>query len=353
MEDEQAKYFAQVGPAIERALNEACNDVLLHQPPLSATNAIKLTGSLLQCPRNKGFAQAAEEANAEMVRCSSTATHAADEFEWSVNAWLRHQVHGDEVVDTIEQALLAPLGQVPSKVQQAYLTSLGQLGSAAGSSAFLELLHDGDVLEKLAHALWQGAKRLDPTSVTPARKVTAYAKFVSDSDSIQLTYGGTSTFLRGLEALIGPPNIEVLGTMTNEHTKAADSHQVFETLNYEIMTCPAIEWHFVYDPQAYEADVEDGLIPAMAKVDADLIADLAAKGLPPRPRANSDLEHRWPFESVLRTRDNESRKRLCRTPQPLEYFVHHLNTIENPAIRRAGGETVIMEELLAARLYTG
>jgi hypothetical protein len=369
LEDSAMAYFAKVRPSLEQALNEACDELFERSPPLNAADAVKLAGSLLQCPRMNGFAKAAAEANAKIKRDGSAAktdgvsAHDPDDaFEWSAKSWLKQQ-HG--VVTTLEQALLAPVklgsdGTVPSVAQQMYLGSLGQLDSVAGPAAFLELLHDGMVLEKLANALWQGAHRLDSSQVAPtadggARTASpAYAKFVEDQDTFEYSYGGTTMFLRGLEALIGPPNPDVLTAMTNEHINRADSHTTFETINYGIMSCPAIEWHFVYAPLEYEANTETGLVVEMARMEQQHDEECAAKNVPPRPHSKSSgFEHQWPFESALLSCDAVSLKELGRTPQPLKIFVQLLQTEYNPRIRAAGGEEVIDAEIVAARLYTG
>ena len=61
---------------------------------------------------------------------------------------------------------------------------------ADGPTAFLELLHEGNVLEKLAHALYKGARELNPETAgggvitANSAEARAQSKFTEDMGTL-------------------------------------------------------------------------------------------------------------------------------------------------------------------------
>jgi hypothetical protein len=172
------------------------------------------------------------------------------QFEWTARSWFGRLEGFHEI---ISEALLAPVGGVcaPSTTQKAYVVSLGQLDSEVGVAAMLELLHEGSVLEKLALMLHEGASRLAKGMEKAKHAGNRGNRQRRDSSGarenkyvgIELTYGDTSTFLRGLEALVRPPNPDFLGTMqsmAHEHTASTSAWTPFETANHGVVSCAHI-----------------------------------------------------------------------------------------------------------------
>ena len=58
-----------------------------------------------------------------------------------------------------------------------------------------------------------------------------------------------SDFYAGPEALIGAPNPKIFQGMHNEHCARSNADVSFVTDNYNIRTCPRLEWEFVVDPK--------------------------------------------------------------------------------------------------------
>jgi hypothetical protein len=133
-------------------------------------------------------------------------------------------------------------------------------------------------------------------------------KFVQDPRTFELRFGAMGAFYGGLEAFIGSPDPNVRTAMEREHTAAADSGDEFTTDNYEVTTTPTIEWRFVAEPEGHAA-----AWPAEHKIEAP--------AAPRRPLTSSQLA------AVLRRKNAE------------------LETID--------ADLLLLEEALAARLYTG
>ena len=68
---------------------------------------------------------------------------------------------------------------------------------------------------------------------------------MTDGKGFDLKLGGLSTFYGGLEALIGPPNPNVLSGMRFEHTGAADTTEPFPMPNKKTHSTSEIEWLYV------------------------------------------------------------------------------------------------------------
>lgn len=136
------------------------------------------------------------------------------------------------------------------------------------------------------------------------------------------TDGSLDVFFGGLESLLGPPQVvkdpedpnhapTIRKSMENEHTACKDSKITFTSSN-GVTTDSAIEWEFAYRPE---------------------------KGFGEYPE-----------------RERLEKEEYRRKPKPLAEFLEEgglLETEANARLRAEGHSEVILEELLAGRLYTG
>ena len=372
------EYVKQVGPQVEDALGSALNSVLATKP--DARDVVAHVGSLMQYPRTglleptaaakaaakEAAAKPKEEEGEEVPPAESAAKEKKggekDPFAWNAKSWVRHM---EPVVDSIEQAILQPLiaqhkadadakGHVDlaSSEQLSYVQKLATLDGEAGPAAFLELLNEGMVLEKLAEALYKGARELNPETAgggvitAKSKEAEAQSKFTAEMGT--MGFGDQSAFLRGLEALIGPPSVKVFEQMEIEHTGKWDSDKLFETKNYGICSCPAIEWHFVVDPVEYESSGE--LEKAMHKLDEEH-----------QKRRGEPLIHehiiqefgKWPNETRLRNSEVPRDREQLRKIVPLEDYLATMEKDCNAKLTTIGQEPLRKEEVIGARLYTG
>ena len=98
--------------------------------------------------------------------------------------------------------------------------------------------------------LQAGLRRLRSAAMSaqgPAARTWANAKFVADG----LTVGRFATledFYKGPEALIGVPNPRIEEGMRKEHCERDNAETEFRSTNYNIVTCPRLEWEMVVTP---------------------------------------------------------------------------------------------------------
>ena len=136
-----------------------------------------------------------------------------------------------------------------------------------------------------------------------------HSKFLQDGNfDFELVYGDLSTFFGGLEAKVGPPDPNVAQGMEREHTAAADSTDAFTTFNYGVTTTPQTEWRFVAEPERNEA---------------------------------------WPVEAKLA--DAPEKRRAPLPSRQLEAAISQANA----KLRTLDATTLLREEGIGARLYTG
>ena len=119
-----------------------------------------------------------------------------------------------------------------------------------------------------------------------------------------------------LEDLVGVPSPNLRTAMHAEHCMSADSLDEFTTKNYGITTTPEIEWHAVVDPDAGLRTLKRTAYPA----------------------ETFGIKH-------------EDHKRAARLA-PLAQWREPLAQ-KNRELEELSQPTLIEEELLAGRLYTG
>ena len=126
----------------------------------------------------------------------------------------------------------------------------------------------------------------------------------------ELSYSGLDTFFAGLEGVVGAPDPNLREAMENEHTQGHESTKEFTTGNYGVTTTSAKEWAFVVD-DALPGDLK-----------------LAAEG------------------AKLPERDK------CRKKTPLAVLEKKAEAM-NAKLEEAKQPVLVVEEIIAANLYTG
>ncbi len=127
-------------------------------------------------------------------------------------------------------------------------------------------------------------------------------------------------FYAGLEAKIGAPDPNVMAAMIREHTKSDDSNDKFISGNYGIKTTPAIEWHFVYEPDW--------------------------RG----PEGSWPPEGNWPTETWGDPKDDSSLRRKTISHKLLRDRIDEINErLEKADLK----DRLLEEEAIGGRLYTG
>lgn len=255
----------------------------------------------------KQILRAVEASQGEVAALPAAPASSVDSAieSWSAASWIASL----RVSQIVADALLLPLGRGSSsmspggaRLQLAYVMALRR---HASYSALRELLDSPALLDALANELWTSVERLTEAGAASGNELLA--KFQQEPDVFTMDFGGLSTFFSGLDALVGTPSPHLRPAMQREHCESADSHDLFEGLNYGICTMPRVEFHFV--------------------------------------TADADAADEWPVEARL----EPSRRRVRK---PLALFLPEMRRI-NQRLRRLECAPCVEEELVGARLYTG
>ncbi|KAK3271455.1 hypothetical protein CYMTET_20194 [Cymbomonas tetramitiformis] len=168
-------------------------------------------------------------------------------------------------------------------------------------------------VERIVHAfsralpglLTEAIKTLKAQPVRDAESLNG--KFMMSESNFTYSYSDLATFFGGLVKVLGTPSVvpSLEENMRREHFACADSVIEFTTGNYGITTTPKLEWEFVVTPQ------------------------------PGR---------QYPCETV----HAQHPRRMA----PLDSFLKVMETI-NTQLTAAGHATLLREEVIALRLYTG
>ena len=225
---------------------------------------------------------------------------------WRIVEWIK----GVGVHRAVATALLAPLAAEQRASDPgaalAYvkgLKSREQVAQLLGTRAFLATVVD---------MVWSEVRTLQ--SVGAATNKDLESKFAG---AVALSYSTLDTFFGGLEGIVGSPNPKVLEGIRNDHLKGpgTESSDVFTTSNYGVETQTRIEWHFVVS-----ADVT----PEQLRIPC------------------------WPIESAEKLPDREC-ARQRRSLEALQVAVED----NNRQLREANQPELMLEEIIAACLYTG
>ena len=231
--------------------------------------------------------------------------------EWSLGSW----VESIGVHRAVAAALQAPLVAQSGQSQSQRDASLAFLKGLAGREEVAALLSTDTFRDTLVALVWAEVQSLQTFGAATGEELES--KFAG---ALELSYSGLDTFFGGLEGIVGSPNPKIKEGMEHEHTRgpSTESKDWFTTGNYSVTTTSEVEWAFV---------VEDGATPAQF-------------GLPA-----------WPVEAPESLpegmRDEGGRQR-----QPLATF-EAAATALNEQLTAARQPRAILEELIAARLYTG
>ena len=284
--------------------------------------------------RRRGSALAASTNDSAAAALADLDGDGEADDDWSAASWLKEQGVAEALAAAIIGGPWPPNGAGPlapkrntssqraakSKSELSRLRSLG----AAGRDSLLYALRTNNALDKLADMLAPALAALAHTDSATA--VELHGKFV-EAGGFEIEFGSLATFFGGLESVVGSPSPRVRAEMEAEHCARADSAAPFTVDNYLITTCSRIEWCFV---------VEAGGARGLARLRADTDLD-----------GNFELGSGYPFERC--TLPAGARPRA---PLPLDEFAAPLEA-HNARLRAANAPTVIEEEAIAVRLYTG
>lgn len=138
----------------------------------------------------------------------------------------------------------------------------------------------------------------------------------AESAPFTLAYTNLPTFYAGLEGRVGQPSPNLRLAMRSEHCSSGDSTSEFTTGNYGVATTPETEWHAVVNPKAGLVQLKRSEYPA-------------------------------------ETRNIEEGQQRAARLKPLEEYQPVLEQ-KNEELKKLGEESLLlMDELLAGRLYTG
>lgn len=297
-------YFDRRQNEIERLVTGLVNQVLAAEPEDPVDFLIEHLQRQKEARVETDAVGAAIEAAVQRARAEPTPSDRGEHDKWSVASWL-----GNRMAEPVATALLRPLGSdAPPHVALAFVRTLDR-------SAIRALL-DARALDELADAVCVTVAEL---SAGAASAEALNAKFAEST--FTLSYGGVDTFFAGLEGRLGPPNPNLRVTMKREHCSMADALDLFTTPNYHVTTTSQVEWFYVVDPTC-------GLI---------------ATG-----------RDAWPAEQ-----DQSGSGKVARRggaagngAPPLEMFGQAMGRI-NRNLQNIGEPTLLEEELIGGRLYTG
>jgi hypothetical protein len=217
---------------------------------------------------------------------------------WTTAGWLSHHHH---LIDGIAQALHG-LERLPTDE----LSATRALASMS-EEALAGRLRTSGLVAALARGLRPALQQLLAHREAEAQMRLGHDKF-QQQGAFELKFANLSTFYGGLEAQIGPPEVQVALAIEFEHTSAADSCDAFTTSNYGVHTTPRTEYWFVAEP---EREVE------------------------------------WPAEAKL-----SDASEMRRRPLPSKELDKRLGE-KNVELRTLGEPELLREEGVGARLYTG
>ena len=186
--------------------------------------------------------------------------------------------------------------------------------SLADAAEIEAKLRAGKLIERVASVLAAGAQKLKTAQAATGAELNH--KFAADAFKGEMGFGGTAEFYGGLEGIIGSPTFlegSLLKSVEREHCGLKDATLPFDSSNGIKGTTPAKEWEFVFEPDTAAAP--------------DAYAE-----------RGGDFRTRCP--------------QLCRKPTALAVFEERMR-LKNTELTGAGQAALILEELVAGRLYTG
>ena len=286
----------------------------------------------------------AKTANTECDRAEKKAPKPAatrlPEEKWSACKWLDNIRGSDEKGIT---GLLAKQLIGASTEPDGELKALQELASSDDVAAEMRIRLKS-ALENIVEVLEPAIRRLlvGELGVTPEEMQD---KFLQDGAGI-LSFGGLDTFFGGLERKIGAPDPKVGKAMKMEHTDCDDSEAEYTTPNFVVTTTSSKEYLFVTKPtQAPSGGWPVEAKPVLAIAPAAAVRVDCAQQLEPwRVRARG----RW-RRLQIGTSERQKRRRRVMPLEELQAAVDQMNT----RLSQQGEPSLILEEAIAGRLYTG
>ena len=240
---------------------------------------------------------------------SSSKEEEEEEGMWTAKKWLG-SLGG-------LQGVIANALRLPDAIEEhyTYVTSLTR-------ERMTELMMEAK-LEGLVEVLVEGLDRLGGQAAKSGADLND--KFAS-SAKFQMSYGSLSLFYGGLEALLGPPKMlkghqpgkeapSLMNAMEHDHNEEKDSKSEFESSN-GVTTSSVIEWEVVVCPK-------------------------------------EELVETYGYPERAGFRETPHLREWCRQPAPLREVWGKAESAINPRLEKAGHSSLMEEEVVAGRLYTG
>ena len=226
--------------------------------------------------------------------------------EWSISSWLGSAKVHRVVAAALQAQVVAQRCANDTAAARGFIQGLQSRDDVAS------LLDTRRCMRSLIDLVWEEVQKLQRDGAATSREIAS--KFVG---AIELEYSGLDTFFGGLEGVVGPPDPKVLEGMRREHEQGpgTEATDPFTTPNYGVETTSQVEWSYVADDNATPEQL-----------------GLAA----------------WPAEAATHQPDRSK----CRVRHPLATFEAAARQY-NARLQAARQPTMVMAEVIAARLYTG
>ena len=221
--------------------------------------------------------------------------------QWDLLEWTRGAGVHRVVAAALQEAAGATKPGAAPDAALSYLKGIKDRGELQ------RLLCTGAVVSGLVDLLWGEVQTLQAAGAATGTEIAS--KFAG---AVEMAYSGLETFFGGLEGVVGAPDPHLLETMKNEHTEGHDATREFTTGNYGLTTTSAKEWSFVVDEAA--------------------------------PDGTSS----WPVEAEAKLPDRDK----CRKKTPLAELETKGEAM-NAKLEESNQPVILVEEIIAANLYTG
>ena len=238
---------------------------------------------------------------------------------WTVEKWT-------ESLDL--HTLIASALNVPDDSPYEYTKKLSK-------EQITERLRHPALVDALIDEIVRGVSKLEQQAAATGADLNK--KFHMDGGGFEMAFGSLDQFFRGLEGVIGPPQMidgSLHKAMKAEHTNYKDANKEFKSAN-GVTTTSAIEWEFTAEPDMERAHDGSSATPYPDRphfVSAGKASDEAR-------RAAEEAG-----EEFVETGVDMRRK-----PIAIENFEGSIEAV-NEKLRKAGHNELILVEALAGRL---
>ena len=138
----------------------------------------------------------------------------------------------------LDDASDAPIARGEGVDERKLCAEIARLDKRTARAALRHLLVENCLTDGLVDVLYDQLRQMGETAAVlqPPSLQGASSKFSQQEELVSLTYGGISTFFKGLEGFLGMPSNNLMEGMRQEHTKGPDR----ET-NFTVRTAPPPE----------------------------------------------------------------------------------------------------------------